>query len=405
MRILHTADWHLGRLFHGLRLTDEQADVLKNIIALTKEAHTDVVLIAGDIYDRAVPPTEAVELLNETLNKLIKDAHQKVILIAGNHDNPERLGFGSELLAEEGLFIAGPLRADLKPIVLNDNEGPVYFAPLPYGEPLGARAVLGVKAQTNSQEPQTNAEADLFAEAPATSPEIRTHEDVVRRQLELMLPQIPAKARKIALAHVFLQGAQESDSERPLSMGGTTTVNKDLFTPFNYTALGHLHMCQSCGPKIRYGGSLLKYSFNETKQHKGVHIIDLGKDGSFTAETISLHGKHELACLEGNFADLVQHPDAKLQNEFLQITLTDQTPVLDAKHRLDQVYPHVLQLQYRSLMQEAHAAATLTKRQELSPEVLFKNFYSQIGGRDLTEAETKLLQDTLNSMDTTERHS
>jgi exonuclease SbcD len=144
MRILHTADWHLGRLFHGLRLTDEQADVLKNIIALTKEAHTDVVLIAGDIYDRAVPPTEAVELLNETLNKLIKDAHQKVILIAGNHDNPERLGFGSELLAEEGLFIAGPLKADLKPIVLNDNDGPVYFAPLPYGEPLGARAVLGI---------------------------------------------------------------------------------------------------------------------------------------------------------------------------------------------------------------------------------------------------------------------
>ena len=177
MRILHTADWHLGRIFHGLHLTEEQAYVLDQLVALTKEARTDAVLIAGDIYDRAVPPTQAVELLNETLNRLIKEAGQKVILIAGNHDNPERLGFASELLAGQNLFIYGPLAKTAAPVVLQDQFGTVYFAPLTYGEPLAGQTILGT--------------------------ELKTHEDVVRRQIELMLAQIPAGARKMALAHVF----------------------------------------------------------------------------------------------------------------------------------------------------------------------------------------------------------
>ena len=369
MRILHTADWHLGRIFHGLHLTEEQAYVLDQLVALTKEARTDAVLIAGDIYDRAVPPTQAVELLNETLNRLIKEAGQKVILIAGNHDNPERLGFASELLAGQNLFIYGPLAKTAAPVVLQDQFGPVYFAPLTYGEPLAAQTILGT--------------------------ELKTHEDVVRRQIELMLAQIPAGARKIALAHVFLTGATESNSERPLSIGGTTTVSKNVFAAFDYTALGHLHMCQSCGEKIRYGGSLLKYSFNETSQKKGVHILDVDARGKFTAETISLTARHELGCLGGTFAELLAHPQPEDRAKFLQITLTDPLPILDAKYKLEQAYPHILHLQYARLTPQQDQTGLAPGKQQLDPAALFKNFYQQTAGRELTAAEQQLLTQAL----------
>ena len=369
MRILHTADWHLGRIFHGLHLTEEQAYVLDQLVALTKEARTDAVLIAGDIYDRAVPPTQAVELLNETLNRLIKEAGQKVILIAGNHDNPERLGFASELLAGQNLFIYGPLAKTAAPVILQDQFGPVYFAPLTYGEPLAGQTILET--------------------------ELKTHEDVVRRQIELMLAQIPAGARKIALAHVFLTGATESDSERPLSIGGTTTVSKNVFAAFDYTALGHLHMCQSCGEKIRYGGSLLKYSFNETSQKKGVHILDVDARGKFTAETISLTARHELGCLKGTFAELLQKPRPEDQAKFLQITLTDPLPILDAKYKLEQAYPHILHLQYARLTPQQDQTGLAPGKQQLDPAALFKNFYQQTAGRELTAAEQQLLTQAL----------
>jgi exonuclease SbcD len=408
MRILHTADWHLGRIFHGLHLTEEQAYVLDQLVALTKEAKTDAVLIAGDIYDRAVPPTQAVELLNETLNRLIKEAGQKVILIAGNHDNPERLGFASELLAGQNLFIYGPLAKTAAPVVLPDQFGPVYFAPLTYGEPLAAQTILGTAEKIAAEEtaaagagaqdaPKMAAgEADLFATAATAAPNLlKTHEDVVRRQIELMLAQIPIGARKIALAHVFLTGATESDSERPLSIGGTTTVSKNVFDAFDYTALGHLHMCQSCGDKIRYGGSLLKYSFNETSQKKGVHVLDLDATGKFTAETIPLTARHELGCLEGTFAELLQDPKPEDKAKFLQITLTDPLPILDAKYKLEQVYPHILHLQYARLAPRQDQAGLVPGKQQLDPAALFKNFYRQTEGRELTAAEQELLTQAL----------
>jgi exonuclease SbcD len=394
MRILHTADWHLGRIFHGLHLTEEQAYVLDQLVALTKEAKTEAVLIAGDIYDRAVPPTQAVELLNETLNRLIKDAGQKVILIAGNHDNPERLGFASELLAGQDLFIYGPLAKTAAPVILQDQFGPVYFAPLTYGEPLAAQTILGMAEKIATGE--TAGETDLFATAATAAPNLlKTHEDVVRRQVELMLAQIPEGARKIALAHVFLTGATESDSERPLSIGGTTTVSKNVFDAFDYTALGHLHMCQSCGDKIRYGGSLLKYSFNETSQKKGVHVLDLDAAGKFTAETISFTARHDLGCLEGTFAELLQDPRPEDRAKFLQITLTDPLPILDAKYKLEQAYPHILHLQYARLTPQQDQSGLTPGKQQLDPAALFQNFYRQTEGRELTAAEQKILTQAL----------
>ena len=380
MRFLHTSDWHLGRIFHGLHMTDDQASALDELIALVKDSNVDAVQIAGDIYDRAVPPTQAVALLDEVLRRLIQDAGKNVIMIAGNHDNADRLGFGQSLLAQNKLYITGPISAATKPVVLADEFGPVYFAPLTYGEPLAAAELL--------KQP------------------LKTHEDVVRQQISNQLTLIPPTARKVALAHVFLTGAQESpDSERPLAIGGATTVGINCFDAFDYTALGHLHACQSGSSKVRYSGSLLKYSFNEASQPKGVHIVDMAADGSIAVETVPLKPRRELACLRGSFAELLREPQAELYDCYLQVTLTDEQPVLDAKYRLEQAYPHILHLEYARLGSSNNNSVPAADHKKLGPAELFETFFTQVNNRELTAAEKHLLLDIINKDAQAERQA
>ncbi|MDD4721662.1 MAG: exonuclease SbcCD subunit D [Acidaminococcaceae bacterium] len=380
MLILHTADWHLGRIFHGLHMTDEQKTVLAQLLKIAVTRKVDAVLIAGDIYDRAVPPTEAVNLLNNTLKELVIDYNIPVILIAGNHDNPDRLNFGQALFAENKLFIYGTVNAASKPVVLNDAYGPVYFAPLPYCEPAVAAELSGTP--------------------------IKTHEEALQWQLNNMLSQIPENSRKIAVAHVFLTGATESpDSERPLSIGGSSNVSAANFAPFNYTALGHLHYCQQNGEKIRYSGSLLKYSFNEVNQPKGLHLINLDAKGNITVETLELQPKHQLAQLTGTFQDLLNNPRQTLVDHYLQITLTDITPVIDAKNRLEAIYPHILHLEYTKDILADNEDFKSGRHQELSIKELFFNFFEHLHHRPLNALEETLLNKTIETAQDKERRS
>lgn len=374
MRFLHTADWHLGRIFHGLRLTEEQSYLLDQLIELTKAEKTEAVIIAGDIYDRGVPPEDAVRLFDEVLCRLVKEAGQKVILIAGNHDNPARLGFGQILLAGENVFITSPLSATTSPIVLQDQYGPVYFAPFSYGDPLAARTIFRNEA-------------------------IRSHEDVLCTQINCMLPQIPPKARSIAIAHVFLAGAQASpDSERPLAIGGTTSVSPALFSPFSYTALGHLHMHQTWGESMAYAGSLMKYSFNETAQKKGVFIIELGANKVEALQSVPLTARHDLKQLRGSFAELMAGENSELKEAFLQITLTDATPILDAKARLEQRYPHILHLQYERLLHQPESIAHRSQR-KLSYLELTTAFFEQVGEGPLSAEQRDLLAQAITEVE------
>lgn len=377
MRFLHTSDWHLGRIFHGLHLTEEQSSVLAQLVELAVNSKVDAVLIAGDIYDRAVPPTQAVTLLDETLSTLVKKHNIPVIMIAGNHDNPERLAFAQSLLAEGRLFIYGPVQKDARPVVLYDEFGPVYFAPLTYADPFTASNAAGL--------------------------ELTSHEAALRWQVESMLAQIPAAARKVALAHVFLTGSGESpDSERPLSIGGASTVGAENFAAFDYTALGHLHACQQGGDKIRYSGSLLKYSFNETDQTKGVHIVELDGEGNAAVETVVLKPTHELARLRGTFADLLENPRTELRNNYLQVVLDDGQPVLDAKYRLEQAYPHILHLEYARL-QNAAGEITPGSHRRLGIKELFCSFFEQVNDRVLDEEEEKILDAVIEEASQAER--
>ncbi len=373
MRFLHTSDWHLGRIFHGLHLLEDQRQVLDQVLTIAKEYNVDAVLVAGDVYDRAVPPTEAVNLLDETLRRLVLDLQLPVIMIAGNHDNPDRLNFGQALFASRQLYIVGPVSPSAQPICLKDEYGPVYFAPMTYCEPLTATELSGEKKPT--------------------------HEAALQWQVAHMLGQIPDGARKVALAHVFVTGAQPTpDSERPLAAGGATTVSLSCFDAFNYTALGHLHAAQNCSPKVRYCGSLLKYSFAEASQKKAVHIVDLAGDGSIRVETLTLKAPHELAVLKGTFQDLLEHPRTEHLEDYLQIMLTDSTPILDAKHRLEQVYPRILQLGYERLQPQAVERQASEARKGLGTADLFSAFFKEVTGQELDDNQKDLFHQVLQDL-------
>lgn len=283
MKFIHTADWHLGKLFYGEYLTEEQEWLLKNqFLPLIDEEKPDVILLAGDVYDRSVPPAEAVELFDEMISEITGKRKIPFIVISGNHDSAERLSFASRILRGTGLFLCGDLYHTLAPVILKDDDGEVAFAPLPYAEPGKVREAL--------------------------SADVHTHEEAERVLSDFLLRQMGHAARKVAIAHEFVAGGSASDSERPLSIGGTDLISADVFAPYNYTALGHLHGPQKAGGKenVRYSGSLLKYSFSEATQKKGVIVGEIDGAGQVKTTFISLSARHDVRVIKGFFDDLIK---------------------------------------------------------------------------------------------------
>ncbi len=361
MRFLHTSDWHLGRIFHGVHLIDDQAFVLEQFVKLVSDTRPDAVVVAGDIYDRSVPPTEAVKLLDETLSRILLDYQTPVIIIAGNHDSPERLGFGNRLLERQGLYVVAALAGELGPVVLHDAYGPVYFAPLTYAEPALVR--------------------DRWLEVEAVD-----HDQAMRVMVEHVLHKIPADGRKVAIAHAFIAGGLESESERPLSVGGSGMVNAANFQSFNYTALGHLHNSQQAGGKnICYSGSLLKYSFAESDQQKGINLVELDGQGKATVEVVKLTPCRDVRCLRGNFKDLILGPQlGENRDDYIMVTLEDDQPVIDARIRLKEVYPNVLDFDYSRLKRSGELRGPETDHRKLTEKELFASFFEQMTGQVLT---------------------
>lgn len=374
MRFIHTSDWHLGRIFHGLHLTDDQAYLLDQLVDFIGEAKPDAIVIAGDIYDRAVPPTEAVGLLDDVLSKILLDYRIPVIMIAGNHDSPERLGFGNKLLARQGLHVVGALPAQLDPVVLSDKYGPVYFAPLTYAEPALVRDRLKVEAGD--------------------------HEQALQAVIHHTLAKMPAHARKVAVAHAFIAGGMESQSERPLSVGGSSMVSAALFKPFHYTALGHLHHSQQAGSgNIRYSGSLLKYSFAEAGQRKGINLVEIDGQGAASVEMVSFRPRRDVRCLEGYFNDILQGPQAGEQHDdYIMVTLKDLEPVLDARGRLEALYPNILHIERPAVMSGGNLQKPSGDHRRQSEAELFGAFFLQMTGLELNEEQAGQFSDVLEEL-------
>jgi exonuclease SbcD len=354
LRILHTSDWHLGRTLHGEPLLEDQAWVLERLLDAVREERPDALVVAGDVYDRAVPPPEAVSLLDELLTR-VAERGVAVVAIAGNHDSPERLSFASRLLESRGIHLRGGLRDPVRPVELA-GKGLVYAVPF-----VDPEVVRGVEQDD-----------EIRGHALATERVLaRTRADAARRDQPTVL-----------VAHAFVQGAAETpDSERPLAVGGTGAVPASTFAGFDYVALGHLHASQAVAPQVRYSGSPLKYSFSEAGHAKTVVLVEVER-GAARVTPLPLGARRDVVRLRGTLAALLADPALERhRRDLVEVTLDDPGYVFDAKHRLEARFAHVLNVVRADLTPGAAGAfARQVEGAGRDDAKLFRAFFETVAG-------------------------
>ena len=375
MRILHTSDWHLGRSFHRVDLLAAQAAVLDDVVAVARAERVDAVVVAGDVYDRALPGVDAVALLNETLERLV-DLGVTVVVSSGNHDSAVRLGFLSGVLARSGIHLrTDPARVG-DPVLLADEHGDVAVYPLPYLEPALTADVLGAE--------RTHA-AVLAAAAD------RVRADLAGR---------PAGTRSVVAAHAFLAGGAPSDSERELAVGGVVSAPVGVFDGVDYVALGHLHGRQTLAPSVRYAGSPLAYSFSEAGHTKGCWLVALGRDGVEAVEPVDAPVPRPLARLRGTLDDLLADPKlAAAEGAWCQVVLTDAVRPSAPMEQVRRRFPHTLELRLEPAAAASDEraddgyAARISGRGDV--EVCCGFLEHVRGGRQASDAESALFREAL----------
>ncbi len=364
MRLLHTADWHLGRSFHGESLLAAQAAAADHLVETARAGAVDAVLVAGDVYDRALPPVDAVRLADEVLSRLIEVC--PVVVISGNHDSAPRLGFGAALLDRAGVHVRTVVARCGVPVLFGDTA--VYA--LPYLEPDLARAELGCCQRGH---------AAVLAAAMA-----RVRADLATR---------PGGTRSVVVAHAFVAGAQPSGSERDLAVGGAGSVPAGVFSGVDHVALGHLHGPQRAGPNGRYAGSPVAFSFSEARQRKSVAIVDLEGD----VELVACPVPRPLASLRGTLDALLADPaHAAAEAAWVQATLTDAVRPRDAMDRLRTRFPHTVVLGFEPEGAPPTAAGSYAQRlRGLDDSELVTGFVRDVRGAEADDAESALLEEAL----------
>jgi exonuclease SbcD len=371
MKLIHTADWHLGKLVQGVYMTEDQRFVLKQLIQVIQEEKPDAVIIAGDLYDRAVPPTDAVDLLDEVLETIVMDLGTPVLAISGNHDSPDRLDFASRIMEGRGLYLAGLIRKEHNPVVLRDAFGEVHFHLVPYADPAQVRYVL-------------------------QDEEIRSHDDAMRALTSRIAEGMDPAARHVFIGHAFVtpQGEKQdntSDAERPLSVGGAEHVRADYFAPFHYTALGHLHQAHYVREeRIRYAGSPLKYSISEEHHEKGYYVIEMDAEGHTQIEKRTLTPLRNMRRVEATLEELETHP---ICEDYVFVTLLNENPVLFPMEKVRAVYPNALHVERRvTRTSTAEQTEQGESRRQKDQVALFASFYQEVKGIPLSEAKQQLFQ-------------
>lgn len=370
MKLLHISDLHLGKRVNEVSLLEDQAHILEQIVELAIEHQVDGVLAAGDLYDKPVPPAEAVSLLDRFLTALSQGGIP-VFAISGNHDSPERLNFGSRLLAGGGIYLAARYQGPREPVILTDSHGPVAFYLLPYLKPALLRHLVPEE-------------------------EISTYQQAVAWAVDQW--QIDPTRRNVLLAHQFVTGGITCDSEE-LSVGGLDQISGDLFAAFDYVALGHLHGPQTVGRKtLRYCGSPLKYSFSECRQVKSVTLVTLEEKGSVTVETLPLHPLRDMREIRGSYDELTDRSFYRGggQDDYLHVILTDQEDVPEAVGKLRVIYPNLLKLSYDNFRTQTTQAVVGAERpEEQSPLDLFRAFYQMQNNQPLQPEQEALLEEMI----------
>jgi exonuclease SbcD len=394
MRLIHTADWHLGRLFHNQHLTDDQAHVLDQLVDLAREVRPAAVVVAGDLYDRAVPPTDAVSLLDEVFTRLVDDLGVPVVAIAGNHDSAARVGFAGRLLRERGLHVVGELSQAASPIILHDEHGPVRVSALPFADPAVARDAYG-------------------------DPEVHDQQQVTATGVRRALAAAGPHERHVLVAHAFVAGGLESESERPLTVGGAQQVPVSVLDGFDYVALGHLHRPQACAvPTVRYAGSLLKYSFAESGHVKSVSVVEIGPRGSAAGEAgssgaaavrveeVALSPLRDVRRVEGTLAELLERGRRDPRSDdYILASLLDRGALLDPIGRLRAAYPNTLSIE-RPLAEIYGPEEERRPRPDRVGDLeLFGSFFTYATGDELSPAEATALTEVVDGLERRRREA
>lgn len=367
MRILHTSDWHLGRAFHGVDMLPHQAAYLDHLLEIVESEGVDVVVVAGDVYDRGLPPVDAVSLASDALGRLARSRAQ-VVISSGNHDSARRLGFASDLIAHAGIHLRTDASRVDTAIVLDDAHGPVAIYGIPYLDPEVCKRAWSLPVRSH--------------EASLTEAMTRIGADLASR----------SHTRSVVLAHAFVAGGQPSDSERDISVGGVDRVPVSVFDGIDYVALGHLHGQQTLRENVRYSGSPLAYSFSEAQQHKGSWLVDVSAD-SVTCDFISAPVPRRLARLQGTLEDLLSDLElAHHEDAWVQATLTDPARPLNAMDRLRKRFPHALALHYLPVQVDGSARP---RHEALSDHDLVLQFVEHARGSQATSLESDLIDDAL----------
>ncbi|MEU4494048.1 exonuclease SbcCD subunit D [Streptomyces sp. NPDC023998] len=377
MRFLHTSDWHLGRSLHRVSMLDAQSAFLDHLVATVRERDVDAVLVAGDVYDRAVPPLTAVELFDEALHRLA-GAGVPTVMISGNHDSARRLGVGAGLIERAGIHLRTDPAGCATPVLLGDAHGPVACYGLPYLEP------ALVKNEFKTEKAHHEAVIGAAME--------RVRDDLAKRE---------PGTRSVVLAHAFVAGGQQSDSERDITVGGVAAVPAGVFHGVDYVALGHLHGCQTINERVRYSGSPLAYSFSESQHRKTMWLIDLGAQGEIGAERIDCPVPRPLARLRGTLGELLEDPaSAAHEQSFVEATLTDPVRPAEPMARLAERFPYTLSLVFEPERSDGDAAASYAQRLKgRDDQQIAEDFVAHVrGGSGPDDRERTVLRDAFDSV-------
>ena len=373
MKLLHLSDLHLGKRVNEFSMLEDQEYILEEILRVLDGEQPDAVLIAGDVYDKPVPPAEAVQLFDKFLTKLAAKNTQ-TFLISGNHDSSERLAFGARLMEGSGIHISPVYGGEVKPVELADEFGPVRVYLLPFVKPASVRRFFPER------------EIGSYTEAGAAGGGAK---------------DLGPPGRNVLVAHQFVTGASRSESEE-ISVGGSDNVDVSVFDGFDYVALGHIHGPQNIGSeRVRYCGTPLKYSFSEVKHAKSVSIAELGKKGELTVRTVPLIPKRDLAEIRGTYMELTAKAfyEGKNREDYYHITLTDEEDIRDAVGRLRVIYPNLMKLDYDNLRTRLGGRVEAARQVEKkTPLELFAEFYRKQNNQDMSSEQASLVEGLIESI-------
>ncbi|MFR7545048.1 MAG: exonuclease SbcCD subunit D [Clostridia bacterium] len=380
MKILHLADLHLGKILQEQSLIEDQEYMLKEIINIIKVEKVQVLLISGDVYDRSVPPTEAVNLLDDFLKILIKDLKIKVFIISGNHDSKDRLGFGNKIFEDEGLYIESKYNGRLKKVRLEDEYGPLNIYMLPFIKPVEVKKFFEDDLENN-------------------------YDLAINKIIEK--EEIDKSERNIIMVHQFVTAGNvkpERTESEVLSLGGIENVDVSNFKSFDYVAIGHVHRPQKIGrDTARYAGTILKYSFSEINHNKSIPIIDIKEKGNITINLLPLKPLRDMREIKGPIEELIKEENYKEGNleDYIKAIITNEEPVYDAIGKIKKIYPNTLKLEIqnsKTINKNEEQNINLEELKKKSELELFSDFYKLQNNLDLNEKQKEIVKNIISEV-------